>query len=186
LPASDLVESAGPGDRKSLGLFKSINRLTAYTQEEAQMANTTKQPTFKKLILEELKAKGHHAIAGKIKSIKYRSFSMGDAVDVSAVNLWKSEREILEDLLSEYRAGSFNSMEDMYEYKKGPDKKPRTAKYVHLDNEFSPDIKDDVKAMLALDGITDNDTAYKRRGHWFDQVVWLEIRDLCGGLKRGL
>lgn len=55
---------------------------------------TNKLPTFKKLILDELRQKGGKSLISKIKSVRYSTFSMGSALDVHAENLTKSERNM--------------------------------------------------------------------------------------------
>ena len=135
--------------------------------------------TFKSIILGDLKAQGLHSIAQKIKSITYQSYSGGDSVRVKALNLFKSEREALKVILSTYEEGNFNAMEDIYEYKKGPTQKERTAKYVFLDNEFSPEVKEMAKLTLSKDwSITDNDTAKAKMNCWYDDAQWKIIQEL--------
>lgn len=141
--------------------------------------DTNKKPGFKKLILDDLKRAGHKAIAAKITSIRYSSFSMGDAVDVSAVNLFKSERRILESLLREYQAGSFDGMTDCYNYDNRDSGKARQAKYVHLRNEFSPEVKEAVKKTLAEKWeIIDDATAMAKRNNWFQSLIWQDCCEL--------
>lgn len=55
---------------------------------------TNKLPTFKKLILDELRQKGEKSLISKIKSVRYSTFSMVSALDVHAENLTKSERNM--------------------------------------------------------------------------------------------
>jgi hypothetical protein len=90
--------------------------------------------TFKKIILEDLKAQNLDSIAKKIKSITLQTYSMGSTLHVSTSGLTDSERTTLKNVLEEYQDGHFNGMEDIYEYKKGAQKKERTAKYVNLQN----------------------------------------------------
>jgi hypothetical protein len=131
--------------------------------------------TFKKMIMKDLK--NHPNIREKITSIRYRSFSMGDAVDVDAINLHKEEREILESILNEYEAGYFDGMTDMYEYKRGPSTKERTAKYVHLHNEFSDLYKQAAKNYLAkIFDVIDDATAMAKWNCWYDTLIY---RELC-------
>jgi hypothetical protein len=138
-----------------------------------------KQTTFKKLILDDLKAQKLHVLVEKIKSIRYDSFAGGDSVSVKAVNLTKSQRETLRAILDDYTDGHFDGMYDIYEYKKGDATKPRTAKYVSLDNEFSDDVRNRVIAILHDQwGITDDTTAREKMNCWFDQAVWRLIQDL--------
>lgn len=138
----------------------------------------SKQPTFKKLILDDLKSQGLYDIVTKITSIRYRSFAGGDSVDVAAVDLGKSQREKLESILREYQAGSFDGMQDLYTYDRNSTK-VRQAKYVHLRHKFSKDIKAKLEARI-LDqfDINPNDDmdCYKKTGQWKDQFLW---RKMC-------
>ena len=128
--------------------------------------------TFKKLILDDLKAAKLNNIVAKITSIRYRSFAGGDAVDVEATDLNKEERKALEDLLEDYQDGHFDGMTDMYNYKKGEAKKVRTAKYVHLRNDFSQATKDAaIEELKTQWEITDNDTAQAKMNTWYDTAI---------------
>lgn len=141
-------------------------------------AQTKKLPPFKKLILGDLKEANENEIIKKIKSIRYSSFSMGDAVDVESVNLTKTERDTLESILNEYQSGSFNSMEDIYEYRKDSTKL-RTAKYVCLRNEFSQDVKDKVKKDLADNfEVIDYASAWKFLGCDYETAVYRKLIQL--------
>lgn len=133
--------------------------------------------TFKKIILDDLKSQKLHSIVAKIKSIKYDSFSMGDSVDVTAVNLTKTEREKLESILREYQHGSFDGMTDCYNYSKSS--KERSAKYVHLRHEFTEDVKERVKADLkAHYDITNDKEAQAKFNCWYDNLVWRKCNEL--------
>lgn len=127
--------------------------------------------TFKKIILDDLKAQGLGHIAAKITSIRYRAFAGGDSVDVSAVNLVKAEREKLEGILREYQYGKFDGMQDLYEYDREPATKSRQAKFVSLSHEWTQDMKERIKVTLAKDwDITDDQSAMARMGCWYDQA----------------
>ncbi len=135
-----------------------------------------KLPTFKKLILDELKADGHLNIVKKIKSIRYQSFSMGNAVDVSSIDLNKIERRTLEKVLAGYKSGYFDSMQDLYVY--GKSSKVRSAKYVSLHNEFSQDVKDRVKKGLEERGVTDYKSAWDKCGCDYETAVYRNLVEL--------
>lgn len=140
--------------------------------------------TFKKLILDDMKKMGLAHAVENVKSIRYRSFAGGNAVDVETVNLFKSDREKLEALLWDYQAGHFDGMQDMYEYKSGPAVKERTAKYVHLRNEFTEETKAQIKAILEHDfGVTDDQTSMTKLGVWYDQAIYRELVKLEGVSK---
>lgn len=136
----------------------------------------TKQPTFKKIILDDLKQQGLSNIVAKIKSITYETFSMGDAVRVEAWDLTKSEREKLNEILKEYQHGYFDGMNDIYEYTDS--KKPRSAKYVTLSANYTAEAKAAAKAQLLHKyGVKENDDQESRRlfNCWYDQAVHQEL-----------
>jgi hypothetical protein len=135
--------------------------------------------TFKKIILDNLKANGHGAIAAKIKSVKYSSYSGGDSVRVLAVNLVKPERELLEAILRDYQYGSFDGMTDCYNYDNRDPKVERQAKYVFLNTEFTPDVIESVKATLRDEYlVTDDKSAHEKRGRWYESAVWADCCEL--------
>lgn len=137
-----------------------------------------KLPTFKKLIISELKEKGEIKIIKKISSIRFSSFSGGSAVDVKAVDLTKSERRLLEKVLIEYKSGSFNSYEDLYEYSKIRTR-VRTAKYVSLNNHFSEITKTRVKEDLKDKfGVIDQTSAWSIFDCDFETIVWRKMCEL--------
>lgn len=105
------------------------------------MNESFKKPrTFKKIILEDLEKRGRQDLAKKIKSITYESFSMGNAVRVETLDLFKKEREELDSILKEYAYGRFDGMTD-YAYSERDHSKERQAKYVTLNNRFSETIE---------------------------------------------
>lgn len=138
-----------------------------------------KQPTFKKLILGDLKAAGHLMIAKKIKSVTYETYSGGCTVNVKALCLRKKEREILENLLEEYKYGSFDGMTDLYSLKEVPSTKLRTAKHVFLNNEWTKEIVEaawlDLKKKYGKE--IEND-CLGITGRWKDQLIWEYLNNL--------
>lgn len=136
------------------------------------------QPNFKTLILSDLKAQGLTDLAKKIKSIRYRSYSGGDSFDVQTENLFCSERKRLESILSEYQAGNFDGMIDLYENKK-EQTKPRTAKFVHLHNEMTDDLRAYAKELLKNKWeVIDDDTAQDKFRCWYNQAVHRVLYEL--------
>lgn len=109
-----------------------------------------KERTFKAIILEDLKKRGHNDIIKKIKSITYETFSMGNAVRVRALDLFKSERETLDLILKSYQYGRFDAMIDL-QYSERDDSKERQAKYVTLNHEFSGPLMDLAKKLSPND-----------------------------------
>ena len=149
------------------------------------MNSKIKQPTFKKLILDELKTLNETSIISKIKSITYDPYTMGDAVRVKAVNLGRGERERLETLLDSYQYGHFDGMQDMY-IASNIDKNKRQAKYVTLTNEFCDSVKEIIRNNLARQGVSNDDEARAKCNCWLDQVIWRKLNDLTDDDLRGL
>lgn len=138
-----------------------------------------KQPTFKKIILDDLKKSGLFDIIPKIKSITFDQFAGGNSVNVRGENLFKSERETLEKLLSKYQYGHFDGMIDLYEYSNRRSDLPRQAKFVNLRNEFSEVIYKTAKHHLENSmNIIDDKTAQDKWSCWYDQAVWRIIQEI--------
>lgn len=66
-------------------------------------------------------------------SCKYKSFSMGDSVDVSWKG-WPSEKEV-EKIAFQFQMWTFNGMEDIYEYFDTDKPTEQLAKYVFCKRE---------------------------------------------------
>lgn len=76
------------------------------------------------------------AFPGVKFSIKSRRFSMGDAIDVSWIDGPTSKQ--VDEIIDRYSAGSFNGMEDIYEYSRDYWIKAfGDAKYVHSQRTMS-------------------------------------------------
>ncbi len=133
-----------------------------------------KQITWKKMILNDLKAQGFSTIAAKIKSIT----SDHNSVNVRSENLFKAERETLEGILREYQSGRFDGMTDSYVYD-DTHSKPRTCRFVFLRNEFSEDIKAKIAGELLIDnGVSDDASSMAKLGIWYDVAIWRRLSDL--------
>ena len=114
------------------------------------MTTNRKPRTFKKIILEDLNRRGLGHIAGKVRSITYESFSMGNAVRVETVDLFRAERDLLKSILDEYAYGRFDAMTD-YTYSEHDQTKERQAKYVTLSNKFSDPVRHAVTRIWSFD-----------------------------------
>jgi hypothetical protein len=137
-----------------------------------------KQRTFKKIIFDDLKKRDLHHIIYAIKSVRYETFSMGNALRVQTLNLFKSDRAILESILKGYEYGRFDAMTD-YSYSEKDPTKERQAKYVTLTNEFSDVIKQAAKHHLEQDlGVTDDKSAQDKLGIWYDTAIWRTLQNL--------
>lgn len=129
--------------------------------------------TFKKILLNELKAAGRKDIAAKIKSVRCDH----NSARVETTDLFKADREYVETILSKYRKGHFDGMTDSYVYDNRRTDVDRQFMYIFLNNDFSQGVKELIKKDLAEKWeITNDQTAMAKRGAWFDQIVW---RDLC-------
>ena len=78
-------------------------------------------------------------------SVRSSSFAGGNSVDISWTD--GATVEQVEAISDKYQYGSFNGMEDIYEYTNRRDDIPQ-AKYVSEQREISQTIKDEVKAQL--------------------------------------
>lgn len=75
------------------------------------------------------------------------SFAGGDSVDVTVNNPTPKQMEELESSLAKYEYGSFNGMEDIYEYTNTRSDIPQT-KYLHIGAEFSDELKQEAWAVM--------------------------------------
>lgn len=73
-------------------------------------------------------------------SVKSRSFSMGDAVDVKVFDQMPAAMALIESEFSKYQYGRFNGMEDIYEYSNTNGDIPQT-KFLHINNVISSELK---------------------------------------------
>jgi len=82
-----------------------------------------------------------HVVALGIKcNVKSDSFSMGNSVHVTMSDVNPVTFNKIESDLSMYQSGSFNGMEDIYEYSNNRNDIPQT-KYLSLSNHFSDELK---------------------------------------------
>jgi len=134
--------------------------------------------TFKKIILDDIKKQGWAHLIPKIKSIRYKSYSGGDSVNVDCLNCTKSERLFLKELTDKYQYGHFDCMTDCYEYSNKNNDVERQAKYVFLNCEYSEEIRDKAKNLL-LDkyGIVDDKTSMHKLNEWYDTSVWRILQE---------
>lgn len=136
--------------------------------------------TFKKIILDDMKANGLGHLVPKIKSIRYESYSMGSSVRVKSLDLFKEEKAAMESLLAKYQYGHFDGMQDLYEISNSRDD-IRQAKFVFLNNEYSEPVKRAVDVYLEkVFGVTDDETAQKKMHCWKDSAVWQTIQKVTG------
>lgn len=134
--------------------------------------------TFKKLILDDLKSQGLERIIPHIKSVTHDKYSGGSSLNVSTLDLLKTDREKLSKLLDAYKQGDFNGMTDSYEHREDNGKE-RKAKFVFLRNTFSDDIRLRVINYLKETWqIVDDTTAQNKMQCWYDQLVHRILVDI--------
>ena len=97
-------------------------------------------------------------------SVRSDVFSMGDSVDIR----WTDGplRESIEVITKQYQNGSFNSMEDIYEYEAiDPALGCEGAKYVNCHHELSPKHRAmlEEKAVEHYGSLNPNDNSYYRK-----------------------
>lgn len=119
---------------------------TAQNKENKMIA---KQPTFKKLILDELKAAGLSLIASKITSIRFKSYAGGCSVNVTAKDCVKEEREQLEKIVDNYQECDFDGMQDLQTYRINKASHPFRAKYAFVRYENTPEFEAKTMEILA-------------------------------------
>ena len=133
--------------------------------------------TFKKIILDDLKVLNRQDIIKKITSI----VADHSSVKVRTKNLFKTQRDWFDAYLHKYEMGHFDGMTDCYEYNNRRDDVERQVRFVFLDNDFCEELKKEMKENLVEKwGITDDQTAMKARGRWYDQCIYCDLLDLEG------
>lgn len=103
---------------------------------------------------------------GKAFRVTSQNYSGGNSVDVSYVGQYPPIREV-EKVVSPFKDGDFNGMEDIYEYRK-PNGLPR-AKFVSVTRRTDPKDRETIIAKYSL--IDDQDTQ-KRFSCYLDQFIW--------------
>jgi len=134
--------------------------------------------TFKKIILDDIKAQGWGHLIKKITSIRYKSYSMGCSVDVDCLDCSKHEREFLKTLLDRYQYGHFDGMTDCYEYSNKRTDVERQAKYVFLNVNYSDEMRDKAKQFLKdRYDVTDDKSSMAKLNEWYDTMVWRTLQE---------
>ena len=114
--------------------------------------------------------------------VKSERFAGGNSVDVSWVN--GPVVSFIDDIIKKYQYGSFNSMEDMYEYNNTNDAIPQ-AKYVQTHREYTDDVRLMVKnKLISVFGIKNVDDEYEWQrcfGTWKSNAIYRELykTNLC-------
>lgn len=115
-------------------------------------------------IKKELKAAGFKA------SVKSSNFSMGNSVDIRVEDVTPLQLKQIEGICGKYQYGSFNGMEDLYEYTNRRDDIPQ-AKYVHVQVDYSDGMTElayqYIKGEYA--GMEDAPDFYDQAGNHYNQ-----------------
>ena len=117
------------------------------------------------------------------------SFSMGDSVTVRIKDQPPAMREQIETELIQYQYGSFNGMEDIYEYTNSRDDIPQT-KYISIECEYTDDIKQSAWSWLKAKYANGDDKpeSYEeaRNMQWTDNGPhWVTISEEVYKILRG-
>src|SRR3954447_8972354 len=81
--------------------------------------------------------------AGLAVTVRSSNYSMGNSVDVKIFNQKQEIRQLVEAYCGNYQYGSFDGMQDLYEYTNRRNDIPQ-AKFVHVSNELSDSLRDEI------------------------------------------
>lgn len=105
-----------------------------------------------------------HGIKSRIKSSNY---SGGNSIHIYVQDQLPATIELIEDFCSQFRAGYFDGMQDMYVYNR--DRTGPTVSYVFINNEISDErrkmAEDFVRGYFSNPGF----------GYDFDRLVWDQL-----------
>jgi len=126
------------------------------------------------IIRKELKRNSIQAV------VKSRSFSMGDAVDVTIYNQPPHVVKAIDEFCSKYQYGHFNGMEDIYESSNIDDSIPQT-KYLHVTNKIENDVYQRAWEELRgrMSGYDQYDESYEKaslENYDISRMLWNYIR----------
>jgi hypothetical protein len=109
-------------------------------------------------------------------SVRSSNFSMGNSVDIPYKDGVPAEE--IDKAVRKYQFGNFDPMTDSYDYSNCREDIPQ-AKYVHVQRNISPEVRERVKADIANDfGINnpEDEREWQRVFRsWSDQVVWSRL-----------
>ena len=108
------------------------------------MSNLSSHASAAKAIRDEAKRRGIKA------SVRSRSFSMGNAVDVEVEDLPAVIAEAFEKFCAQFQYGSFDGMTDFYSYDNRREDLPQ-VKYVHLRNSMSQKMREEIYAFIRVE-----------------------------------
>jgi len=124
----------------------------------------SRQAAAAKMIRAYMKENG---IAGSVRS---QGYSMGSSINVNVQDLNPMQYEALNSYGRQFEYGSFNGMEDIYEYNNVNDNIPQVS-YVFVNNKMSDElgqaIYDFIKGLYV--GMEDAPASYKDSGSFYNQ-----------------
>jgi hypothetical protein len=141
----------------------------------------SRQAAAAKMIRQYMKENG---IAGSVRS---QGYSMGSSINVNVQDLNPMQYEALNSFGRQFEYGSFNGMEDIYEYDNVNDSIPQVS-YVFVNNKMSDElgqaIYDFIKGRYV--GMEDAPVSYKDSGNFYnksfgDYASRLVFRLFAGG-----
>ena len=110
-------------------------KLSKTHKRRKQIMTKSIQAQAAQMIRKELKK---HGIKAKVSS---KSASMMTAVDITVYNQTPATMKKIKEFAGQFEYGSFNGMEDIYEYNNSRDDLPQ-VKYVQVQNEIDESIKE--------------------------------------------
>ena len=124
----------------------------------------SRQAAAAKMIRAYMKANG---IAGSVRS---QGYSMGSSINVNVQDLNPIQYAALNSYGRQFEYGSFNGMEDIYEYNNVNDSIPQVS-YVFVNNKMSDElgqaIYDFIKGLYV--GMENAPVSYKDAGSFYNQ-----------------
>ena len=97
----------------------------------------------------------------KVDSVKSKTFAGGDSVDIRITDAPPAVNRATREIATRHELGHFDGMEDIYHYRPDDSGRPR-AKYVHVNNQMSPQIRERIHSFLVE---RETDYAENPEGH---------------------
>jgi hypothetical protein len=101
----------------------------------------SRQASAAKMIRQFMK---ENDIAGRVRS---QGYSMGSSINIDVENLIPAQYEILKSYSRQFEYGSFNGMEDIYEYNNVNDDIPQVT-YVFVNNRMSDELGENIYQFI--------------------------------------
>lgn len=123
---------------------------------------------------------------GIVGSVRSESFSMGDSVNVSVVDLMPAAYKALSEFARKFQYGSFNGMEDIYEYDNYVSGAAQ-SKYVFVGNEMSNEMAQNIYEYACgyFAGMENAPASYKDAYNFRNENFGKYAGDLVRGLFNG-